>query len=118
MANLFKKMWAGYENYALKLGRKRACEVLRGYNDRQLEDMGFSRELLENGESHWPWKIDSVSKIQAAATNELKQRQAARELNSFSDTELRDIGVTRGSIDEVVRYGREGIEYDQIGKVA
>lgn len=31
-------------------------QYLRGLSDRQLEDMGFSRELLEQGPQAWPWR--------------------------------------------------------------
>ena len=29
---------------------------LRGLSDRHLEDMGFSRELLDQGPKAWPWR--------------------------------------------------------------
>lgn len=31
-------------------------QYLRGLSDRQITDMGFSRELLEQGPKAWPWR--------------------------------------------------------------
>ena len=36
--------------------RRRIRQHLRGLSDRQLEDMGFSRALLEQGSKAWPWR--------------------------------------------------------------
>ena len=41
--------------------RERAVQLrirqhLRGLSDRHLEDMGLSRELLEQGAEAWPWR--------------------------------------------------------------
>lgn len=36
-----------------------------------------------------------------------KTRQAIRQLSNFSDTMLKDIGITRGEIEETVRHGRD-----------
>ncbi len=35
------------------------------------------------------------------------ERSAVRRLSEFSDEMLKDIGVTRGEIPDLVRYGRE-----------
>lgn len=41
--------------------RERSAQVrvrrhLRSYSDRHLQDMGFSRQLLEQGPDAWPWR--------------------------------------------------------------
>jgi len=36
--------------------RLRIRQQLGGLSDRQLADMGFSRELLEQGSEAWPWR--------------------------------------------------------------
>ena len=37
-----------------------------------------------------------------------KIRQAIKELNALDDRELNDLGLSRGNIESVVRYGRQG----------
>lgn len=44
----------------------------------------------------------------ALAMFEHRMRKAARELQRFDDRLLRDIGLNRGEIDHMVRYGRPG----------
>ena len=39
------------------VGRERARRELLNLNDRYLADLGFSRELLEEGVQAWPWRI-------------------------------------------------------------
>lgn len=50
--------------------RRRIRQHLRGLSDRQLEDMGFSRVLLEQGPKAWPWRLaeepDGGSNLAAA----------------------------------------------------
>ncbi len=39
-----------------RAARREIRQYLRGFSDRHLEDMGFSRELLEQGPRAWPWR--------------------------------------------------------------
>lgn len=41
------------------VGRERARRELLNLNDRYLEDLGFSRELLEEGVNAWPWRVSA-----------------------------------------------------------
>ena len=100
-------------------------------SDRQLQDFGFSREMLIEGVSAWPWRIDTVADAVAAGTDLTKEgisvapvvsqiatpkvskrkiRKAVKELSSYSDRELAELGVSRNNIEEVVRYGRPTVE--------
>jgi len=38
-------------------GRARTLQILRGLSDRQLDDAGLSRELLNQGLRAWPWRV-------------------------------------------------------------
>ena len=49
-------------------------------------------------------------KAVSVAPEEAEIRRAIRQLRAFSDAELRDMGITRGEIAHVVRFGRTGIE--------
>ncbi len=44
---------AGLERSAYQRTRRHLLRL----NDRILEDMGFSRELLERGQKAWPWRM-------------------------------------------------------------
>jgi uncharacterized protein YjiS (DUF1127 family) len=45
-------------DFFILAGRARACNSLLTLNDRLLEDIGISRELLQQGVSAWPWRVD------------------------------------------------------------
>ena len=51
-----------------------------------------------------------VSRSRATYHRAISKARAIRELNAYSDRELRDLGITRGDIVEAVNFGRPGIE--------
>ena len=131
MSNVFKSIKDIYVSAAMKHSKGRLRTQLLGMTDRQLEDYGFSRDALLQGISAWPWRVDSVADAIAAGTSLKAEgvsvapvvaqiapakmsrrsiRKAEKELNSYSNRELAEMGVTRQSIKEVVRYGRPTIE--------
>ena len=65
-----------------------------------VERQGYSWELLRTGTAQWPWR-----QTPEAAAEEQEIRRAIQELKQFSDRELHDIGISRGSIEHAVRYG-------------
>jgi len=48
-------------------GRVRTLHVLRGLSDRQLEDAGLSRDLLNQGVTEWPWRVEETSNLDLGA---------------------------------------------------
>ena len=98
-------------------GKVRARQELLKMSDRQLEDFGFSRELLLDGVAAWPWREDSddlvatqASVVEKPLQEGEKIKQAINELSSYSDRELAELGVSRHGIAEAVRYGRPSVE--------
>lgn len=87
-------------------GRVRAVLLSRG--PQWCEAMGYSWSALQAGLSGWPWRKDSVEN----QTNESEIKQAVKELKSYNDLELRDLGISRGDIEDAVRFGRAGFEKD------
>ena len=79
-------------------------------DERTLADLGFSRHLLEQGISAWPWREDEVVSAGAGKLKERDYRKAARELKAYTDDELADLDLPRCNIDHAVRYGRPGID--------
>ena len=59
-------------------GRRRARRLLLSKTDRQLLDMGFSRELLEQGVKAWPWLSDTDSLQESARQAPVIQLHAHR----------------------------------------
>ena len=131
MSNIFNNLKESFVSAAMKSSKSRLRVQLLGMSDRQLEDFGFSRDSLLQGITAWPWRLDSVADAVAAGTSLKAEgiaaaptvtqiapakvsrksiRQAVKELSSYSDRELAELGVTRQSIKEVVRYGRPAIE--------
>jgi uncharacterized protein YjiS (DUF1127 family) len=110
--------------FLTKAGRSRLRSRLLRLSDRQLNDMGFSRDLLENGLESWPWRpldaevllFDKKMQIndvhQSINQQEKEIRKAIDELNNYSDRELSDLGITRNSIEFVVRNGRPRLDED------
>jgi uncharacterized protein YjiS (DUF1127 family) len=43
--------------FSERVAHERTRRYLVGLDDRNLEDMGFSRELLEQGPKAWPWRV-------------------------------------------------------------
>ena len=119
MLQAIKTMAFRYNTYMTYLGRKRALEFLLNSSDRVLEDAGFSRELLEKGVQAWPWRVEQAEENpQPVKFDDLARRKAVEELRAYSEKELADLGICRGSIEDVVQHGRPGIERDDQRKVA
>jgi len=134
---IFTSFKKNFINAMERRGQRAAHQELMKMTDRQLDDFGISRYLLIEGISAWPWKPEGEADValtgvrkpspSAAALDELKQvpgtlqvvdgkrdsaeiKRAINELSSYSDRELAELGVTRGTIEESVRYGRQNIE--------
>ena len=97
--------------------RARMRRTLLRWNDRKLEDMGFSRRLLAQGAQAWPWKEtadtmlslnEALTLNQTSAIPEAEIARAVAELKALSNDELFDLGLQRGDIAYAVRYGHPG----------
>jgi len=95
-------------NLSMYLSKRRDRKLLLALDDRTLADISISRELLEEGVRAWPWTIPSDSAYVAVTASSL--RSAVRELESYSDAELADLGISRGGIKDAVMHGRPGID--------
>lgn len=96
------------QNYALHKTRAQLLTM----TDRQLEDVGISRDLLLDGVTAWPWREDVVvAELTAQPENQPERmsakaiNRAIRDLSSMSDKDLRDIGIDRGTIRQSVIDG-------------
>ncbi|MFT4727816.1 MAG: hypothetical protein ACI9UN_002314 [Granulosicoccus sp.] len=131
MNGIFSSVKQAFVNAAVRSSKSRLRLQLLGMSDRQLQDFGFCRGSLQQGISAWPWRLDGVADAVAAGTSLHAEgltaapvvtqvvpvkpsrksiRKAVNELNSYSDRELAELGVSRQSIKEVVRYGRPAVE--------
>ena len=62
--------WSNYfSRYFTRLGRSRLRRYLLTQSDRLLADAGFSRELLDEGVSAWPWRHDVATQTLVLATH-------------------------------------------------
>ncbi len=119
MFKALKKLANAYERYMTYRGRDIAREYLLRCDDRMLADNGFSRELLVQGVDAWPWRTMAEQEhILRATIDQASRRQAMKNLDSMSDAELQDLGISRGTIEESVMSGRAGVERDQEMKAA
>ena len=77
-----------------------------------LEKLGFSPDLLTQGMSAWPWREDEQEKgIENLENAIADEKRSVNDLSAYTDAELHDLGISRGSIKTSVRYGRPGIEH-------
>jgi|GEM_PF-3549263 len=85
---------------------------LYSMDDRSLSDIGVTRGELAFKARKQP----SPAKLRAKArkAEQASQKAAIKELKSLTDAELHDLGINRGNIAEVVRYGREGEQRQQV----
>jgi len=99
-----------------QFGRNRLRSQLLLSSNRVLKDMGFSHELLLQGVSAWPWRIEgemNEAKVYSIFREHKKEiRQAISELESFTDRELSDLGIVRCDIESIVRFGRTDSDID------
>ena len=93
--------------------------ILLAQSDSSLADAGISRARLEQGDHAWPWRDEPEGIPAAETTSERRRRErlvrAAGELARLDDRELADLGIGRGDIERVVRFGRPGVEYPDAG---
>lgn len=92
-------------------GRRKALVELSKMNDRTLEDLGISRALLSQGVKAWPWKSDVklTNTVKQSKRSEIKA--AIKELQALNDKDLADIGISRGEISHVAKFGRSRNSY-------
>lgn len=114
---IFDNLLHGFNSYMTFLGRSRVRDVLLRSSDRMLDDAGFSRELLESGVKAWPWHKPALP-LTPLDFKHVGNVAAIRELQTYSDEDLHDLGNSRGSISEAVMLGREGSDNDSERKVA
>ncbi len=112
MIRFFKNAYRQYQHRMILRARRVARDVLLDKSDRVLEDMGFSRTLLNAGVGQWPWRIEDENKSPDITPK--VEANAIRQLQAMSDRELFDLGITRGTIEESVRHGRAGIDEKQV----
>jgi len=99
--------------------RSRMRKDLLRLDPRLLADAGYSPELLEAGVRGWPWRTPAEPAAGLGALHlgkpltEADYRAAIAELESYSDTDLLDLGIARGGIEEAVRNGRPGFPEEQ-----
>src|SRR5262245_58722601 len=94
--------------------RSRLRHDLLKLDARLLADAGFSRELLGAGVRVWPWRApDEPAEALGPRLTEADYRAGIAELESYTDAELLDLGLSRGAIPEAVRNGRPGFPEDQ-----
>ena len=90
-----------------KMAKVRVQSWLMRMGPEWVERNGYSYKDIQIGISKWPWR-QSPEKI----AEEKEISRAIRELKSYNDNELRDIGIPRSKIEYMVRYGNSGDEFD------
>lgn len=108
--SLFTKIGKSISSAFEMAGRARTLAHLETLGDRTLEDLGFSRALMSQGVSAWPWKMDQKINAHEVLTDSKKIDAAIEELNTYNDKDLADLGLSRGGIRDAVINGRKDTE--------
>lgn len=120
MSTTFQSMKAGFFRYFTQIAHARVRQELLYRDDEFLASAGISRQLLEQGINAWPWRLQDAElesqpqppeQNTEIAVSKREYAKAVAELNGYSDAELADLGISRGSIKYAVRHGRPGIDY-------
>lgn len=108
-----------YRRFETRRTLAQARYELLDHSDRQLADIGVSRELLQQGVQAWPWRVAADGTGQPlpepVQSHRLSRREidhAVAELNAYSDAELDELDLRRSEIRHAVRYGRPGYPND------
>ena len=108
MSTYFQPIQSLAVNFSQFLSKRRDHKLLMQLDDRTLADINISRELLDQGVKSWPWHMPQDSVAVASVAQGI--RAAVKELDSYSDAELADLGISRGAIVDAVLHGRPGID--------
>ncbi|PWQ94576.1 DUF1127 domain-containing protein [Leucothrix arctica] len=90
-------------------GRSKTLSYLNSLGDSQLEDLGFSRELMNQGLAAFPWKaqdFDNLATLTETRATSQEIKEAIAELQAYNDRDLADIGIARYEIEDAVINGR------------
>ena len=119
MFKILHSFMSGHHEYAVRVSRRQAHRHLSRQSDRVLADCGFSRALIDEGVDAWPWReADLAEQPAPQGLSPTLIDHAVQELRAYSDADLADLGISRGSIAEAVRHGRPGFERDGVLRVA
>ncbi len=58
-----RSLYTRFQNYMMHLGNVKTRRILLQLDQRTLEDAGLSRDLLEQGVSAWPWRIEEAAEV-------------------------------------------------------
>jgi len=98
-------------NAIIENRKQEALRYLQSFPPQQLADQGFSKTQMDKGVSGWPWrKDDNVNSEVTNLPTRAEEKKYVDELRRCSDSELADLGITRGTIRQAVRYGRYGLD--------
>jgi len=97
------------KKYLHRYSISRTRTQLLAMGDRQLEDLGISKDLLLHGNDFWPWRENSMDQLdsQPKRMSSAEINKAIKDLSQYTDQQLRDIGISRGSIREAVLHGTD-----------
>ncbi len=115
----FAKLWRALGLAALVcavqrgLARRRTLAALEELDDRQLRDIGVERGdigriAVESSQSAFPHQTGWLKRLKAELNRAAIRRQTISQLASLDDRLLRDIGVERATISELVDARLEG----------
>lgn len=109
--SIFKKLGKSIFHALELVGRAKTLAHLETLSDHMLDDLGFSRALMRQGVSAWPWRKDQAVNVTKTSTNAHAIEQAVQELNTYNDRDLDDLGLARGDIRHAVTNGQQGNDH-------
>lgn len=86
--------------------KARVQSTLLSMGPEWVEKYGYSYDSLRAGVNEWPWRQTSEKLIE-----EQQVKRSVKELNSYSDLELNELGIARNDIEFAVRHGHPENDY-------
>lgn len=91
---MFKAIKEGFNGFMARVGRERVRREFLLRSDRFLNDIGVSRDLLEEGVAAWPWKpackfgqiVSPVNNRSVAASDGFRKLASFAGMDSLSGT--------------------------------
>jgi hypothetical protein len=105
--NTMSKIKVSMAEFFESIAKARMQSTLLSMGREWVERHGYSYSLLRAGVHKWPWRD-----VPEVAAQEKEFKQAITELKSFTDRELRELGINRNGIENAVRYGHPENDYD------
>ena len=119
MLSMLESIQTGFYKYVTGIALAGVRRELLTRSDRFLAAGGFSRDLLEQGVTAWPWQTTDVdTEANSTSLTDCVDKQALDELDAYSVPQPADPALSRVNVKHAVRCARSGLDNDDYRHIA